>query len=72
MEMTLNLLLNSLGKYAVKVVNPLNEAFDPNLHQAIATEPAAAVVPNTVVKVLQKGYLLQDRLVRPALVIVAS
>ena len=46
-------------------------AFDPNVHEAVATEESDAVPPQTILQVLQRGYMLQDRLVRPALVKVA-
>ena len=46
--------------------------FDPQFHQAMSTQHAADAVPNTVLTVYQKGYLLDDRLIRPAMVVVAS
>jgi len=52
-------------------VNPVGEKFDPHRHQAISMVPADAA-PNTVVQVLQKGYVLNDRVVRPAMVMVAK
>lgn len=72
LEMTYSLFLNTLKKFAVSVVNPVDEPFNPSLHQAISTQEAPNVAPNTVLQVLQKGYLLHDRLIRPALVIVAK
>lgn len=72
MEMTLKMFIDTLGKFAVKQINPLNEPFNPELHQAISTQVAENVPENTVVLVLQKGYQLNDRLIRPALVIVAK
>jgi molecular chaperone GrpE len=72
MEMTLKMFIDTLGKFAVKQINPLNEPFNPELHQAISTQVAENLPENTVIKVLQKGYQLNDRLIRPALVIVAK
>jgi molecular chaperone GrpE len=58
-------------KSALTEINPLGEKFDPNHHQAISVVESQQE-PNTVVTVLQKGYLLADRVLRPALVIVAK
>ncbi|HKL78757.1 MAG TPA: nucleotide exchange factor GrpE [Gammaproteobacteria bacterium] len=66
-EMTLNMLAELLHKHGVQEVNPLEERFDPNYHQAMGTV-ATEGEPNQVVSVMQKGYLLNDRLVRPAMV----
>ncbi len=70
-DLTLKQLSGVFGKFNLTELNPLNEAFDPHRHQAIsmvdADQPA-----NTVVMVLQKGYLLHDRVIRPALVTVAK
>jgi molecular chaperone GrpE len=66
-EMTLNMLDELLGKYGVSEVNPVEEKFDPNYHQAMSTVESEGE-PNRVVSVMQKGYLLHDRLVRPAMV----
>lgn len=68
-ELTLKQLVSLLEKNNVKEINPLGERFDPNLHQAIAMVPGEGE-PNTVASVLQKGYLLHDRVLRPALVTV--
>lgn len=71
-ELTLKLLQDVLEKNAVKPINPIGEAFDPALHEAMSTQPDAEKAPGTVLAVLQKGYLLYDRLLRPALVVVAK
>lgn len=71
-EMTLNLFLTSLEKFNVKVVNPAGEPFDPQLHEAMSMVPSPNSEPNSVVAVIQKGYTLNDRLVRPAMVMVAK
>jgi molecular chaperone GrpE len=72
MEMTLSLLLKTLEKFGVKQINPISQPFNPELHQAISMQSDPTVKPNTVVQVLQKGYLLNERLVRPALVVVSK
>lgn len=69
-ELTLKQLAASFEKFNVKEIDPVGEKFDPHRHQAISTAEGDAE-PNTVVQVLQKGYLLHDRVIRPALVIVA-
>jgi molecular chaperone GrpE len=71
-ELTLKLLQSTLEKHDVKPVNPLNEAFDPTLHEAMSMQEDAEKAPGTVLMVLQKGYLLHDRLLRPALVVVSK
>lgn len=71
-EMTLGLFLSSLEKFNVEQLNPQGEAFNPEHHQAMSMVPAEGVEPNTVVTVVQKGYLLNGRLVRPAMVMVAK
>ena len=68
----MSLLFKTLEKYGVKQINPKGEVFNPDLHQAIATAPSDEFEPNTVIDVLQKGYSLNDRLIRPALVVVAA
>jgi molecular chaperone GrpE len=66
-ELTLKQLVSVFEKHAIKEINPLGEKFDPNLHQAIGMEEGDGE-PNTVASVLQKGYLLNERVIRPALV----
>lgn len=70
--MTQGLLLKTLEKFGVKQLNPVGEAFNPEWHQALSAKEDPSAKPNTVVEVLQKGYLLQDRLLRPALVMVTK
>ena len=70
-ELTLRQLKSVFEKFNLKEIDPLGEKFDPHRHQAISTVESDAE-PNTVVQVLQKGYLLHDRVIRPALVIVAK
>lgn len=71
-EMTLSLFMNSLQKFNVAQLNPMGEPFDPQKHEAMSMVPAPDAEPNTVVAVVQKGYTLNDRLVRPAMVVVAK
>jgi molecular chaperone GrpE len=70
-ELTLKQLATAFEKSSVKELNPLGEKFDPHYHQAIAMVDAEQEA-NTVVSVLQKGYALHDRILRPALVTVAK
>lgn len=71
-ELTLKMLVNAMEKFGIKEINPLNEPFNPDLHQAMAMQESAKAAPNTVITVMQKGYLLNDRLIRPAMVMVAK
>ena len=70
-ELTLRQLAAVFDRFHITEVNPLGQRFDPHRHQAISTQESDAE-PNTVVQVLQKGYLLHERVVRPALVVVAK
>ncbi|GAB6034113.1 nucleotide exchange factor GrpE [Galenea microaerophila] len=72
MEMTLKQMLDVLQKFEVERVNPQNEAFNPELHEAMTMVPNAELAPNTVMDVIQKGYTLNGRVVRPARVIVSK
>ena len=72
MELTLKMLTDALGKLGLQEVNPDGEQFDPNFHQAMTMQPSPEAEPGTVLHVVQKGYVLNERLVRPALVIVAA
>ncbi len=71
-ELTLKLLGDVMEKFGVTSVEPLDQPFDPAFHQAISMQPRADVPPNTVVAVIQKGYLLNGRLMRPAMVLVSQ
>ena len=72
LELTLKQLLKVAGDNGLTVVDPLGQPFDPDQHQAISqSEAGAGVAPGTVTQVFQKGYLLNSRLLRPALVVVA-
>ena len=69
--LTLKQLVAAFESASLSEENPLGEKFDPNKHQAISTVDSDAE-PNTVVTVLQKGYLLNERVIRPAMVMVAK
>jgi len=70
-DLTLKMLLSTIEKFGIKAVHPEGEPFDPELHQAMSMQESAEHAPNTVMNVMQKGYLLNDRLVRPAMVVVS-
>lgn len=70
-ELTLKMLSSAMEKFNIKEINPLNEQFNPEYHEAMSMQERQDVAPNTVVTVVQKGYLLNDRLIRPAMVIVS-
>lgn len=71
-ELTLKDLLETLARFEVKPVDPHGEPFTPELHQAITMVPNPELEPNTVMDVVQKGYTLHGRLLRPAMVVVSS
>ena len=70
-EATLQLLARALEKLGVTVIDPLGEPFDPARHEAMMAQPSNTAEPNSVLKVVQPGYELNGRLLRPARVIVA-
>jgi molecular chaperone GrpE len=71
-ELTLKSFLDALKKFNIEPVDPLGEPFDPQLHQAMSMVESPGVEPNTVTAVMQKGYTLNGRLVRPAMVMVSK
>ncbi|MBL8243895.1 MAG: nucleotide exchange factor GrpE [Rhodanobacteraceae bacterium] len=71
-EMTLRLLQKAADGHGLSVVDPLGQPFNPDQHQAIGMQPSAEVPADHVMLVMQKGYRLHDRLVRPALVMVSQ
>jgi len=71
-ELTLQMLTSAMGKFEIREVNPQGERFDPDFHQAMSMQERDDVEPGTVVTVVQKGYLLNERLLRPAMVIVSK
>ncbi len=71
-ELTLKSFVDAMNKFKIEVVNPLGEPFDPEFHQAMSMVENPDVEPNTVTLVMQKGYTLNGRLVRPAMVMVSK
>jgi molecular chaperone GrpE len=71
-EMTLQGFTSTLGKFNVEVIDPQGETFNPEYHQAMAMQENADFPPNTVMAVMQKGYSLHGRLLRPAMVMVSK
>ncbi|TYK66474.1 nucleotide exchange factor GrpE [Colwellia echini] len=71
-ELTLQGLITSLEKFGVTAVDPQDQPFNPELHQAMSMQEVAGVAPNTVIAVMQKGYELNGRLIRPAMVMVSK
>ncbi len=71
-DLTLKLLGDVMARFGVEPVDPQDQPFNPEFHQAMSVQPRADLAPNTVTAVLQKGYTLNGRLVRPALVMVSK
>lgn len=71
-EGTFNLLIKELKAFGVDMLNPVGEPFDPNFHQAISMVPSDEIKPNHIVAVMQKGFVLNGRVVRAATVMVAK
>ena len=71
-ELTLKTLITAVAKFGIVVVDPAGEAFNPDHHQAIGMQPSEEHPANTVMQVMQKGYLLNERLLRPAMVMVSQ
>ena len=71
-ELTLKSMQSSVGKFGLVALDPLNQPFDPNAHQAISMIENAELAPNTVIAVMQKGYELNGRVIRPAMVMVSK
>jgi molecular chaperone GrpE len=72
MEMTERSMLSALERHGVRKINPVGQKFDPNFHQAMFEMPNAEVPNNTVVQVVQDGYIIGERVLRPAMVGVAK
>ena len=72
MDLTLKALLKVGEGNGLKAIDPAGQPFNPELHQAMTMVEAAGVAPNTVVAVMQKGYVLNERLLRPALVTISK
>ncbi len=71
-ELTYQGLLASLEKFAIKAIDPQEQPFNPELHQAMSMQEVEGVAANTVIAVMQKGYELNGRLIRPAMVMVSK
>lgn len=71
-EATLKLLGTTLERFGVVEIDPAGEPFDPELHEAMTMQPSAEAEPGSVLNVVQKGYTLNGRLLRPAMVVVAA
>jgi len=72
LDLTLKQLLKVASDNGLSLIDPLGQVFDPDQHQAISQAEQAGAAPGTVLQVFQKGYLLNGRLLRPALVVVAK
>lgn len=70
-DITLKSFVSTIEKFGLKVIDPQGEAFNPELHQAMSMQESADVEPNTVMAVMQKGYEINGRLLRPAMVMVS-
>ena len=71
-EMTLSMFIGGVQKFNLEQVDPVGHPFDPTLHEAMSMVPAPDAEPNTVIAAMQKGYTLNGRLVRPAMVVVSK
>jgi len=71
-ELTLKQFEAAFTKFNIEKIDPVGENFNPELHQAMAMQPSAEAEPNTILNVFQKGYSLNGRLIRPAMVVVAK
>jgi len=71
-ELTMSMFIQVLEKHGLQEGNPIGEKFDPEQHQAISMVEDKSAEPNTVISVMQKGFMLNERLVRPAMVIVSK
>lgn len=69
---TLKLLATTMERFGISAIDAEGEPFDPELHEAISVQPSDTAEPGTVINVMQKGYLLNGRLLRPAMVVVAE
>jgi len=72
LSLTLKQGLEAVKKFGVEQLSPVGQPFDPALHQAMAMQPDPEAAPNTVLHVMQKGYSLSGRLIRPAMVVVSQ
>jgi molecular chaperone GrpE len=71
-ELTLKMLVQVMDRFDIVALDPVGEKFDPELHQAMSMQPSDEYPLNTVISVMQKGYTLNGRLIRPAMVVVSQ
>ncbi len=71
-QLTLKMLEKVMQDHDLQIIDPAGQPFDPELHQAMTVLPAEDLDENTVIEVLQKGFMLHDRLIRPAMVVVSG
>ncbi|WWP01843.1 MAG: nucleotide exchange factor GrpE [Candidatus Dasytiphilus stammeri] len=71
-KLTLKILLDAMSKFGVEVVNKIHVPFNPDLHQAMSIQETQEIAPNYIIAVMQRGYTLNGRLLRPAMVIVSK
>lgn len=72
MELTLKMFRDAMSRFGVSHLDPVGEPFNPEYHQAMSMVESQEAAPNSVLAVMQKGYLLNERLIRPAMVVVAK
>lgn len=72
LELTMRVFFDTLEKNGVTQISPLGEVFNPQFHEAMAMQPVEGAEPNTIAEVFQKGYLLNERVIRPARVVVVK
>lgn len=72
LELTMKVFIDALEKHGVKQISPLGEVFNPQFHEAMSMQPVEGAEPNTISAVFQKGYILNDRVIRPARVVVVK
>lgn len=72
MQLTHKLLLDTLEKFQIRQINPEGAAFDPKQHEALTAQPTSEIEPNRVLNVVQKGFTIHDRILRPARVVVSK
>lgn len=71
-QLTLKMLIKVMADHGLEVIDPVSETFNPEFHEAVTVLPNPDVAENTVMEVLQKGFKLHDRLIRPAMVVVSG
>ena len=72
MDLTLKKFTDTLSRFGVQPINPQGEKFNPDRHEAVSAQPLDGAEPNSIISVMQKGYELNGRLVRPAMVVIVK